>query len=120
MARAKKGIARDAVFVISIKDRRSHVVLMRFTEANYYNDNYYTLRFDAFYRYVFGDGPCGDWDPDTVAALEVVRAWRTRYQDDIERLPDSLIETYDVAAKNPDMQPSDVAMVAFAVFGFLL
>lgn len=69
-------------------------------------------------RYVFGDGPCQDWDEDAARALDTVRTWRRRLDEETDA-PVGLIGAYRAAAEDPGLRPNDVAMVAFAVLGFL-
>jgi len=76
---------------------------------------YYVIHF----RYVFGNEPYHDWGPDPTEALTTVRAWRLKFSDET-KVVDGLMKAYKVATANKELANNEVAMVAFAVFGFLL
>ncbi|XP_026808798.1 uncharacterized protein LOC113551008 [Rhopalosiphum maidis] len=70
-------------------------------------------------RYVFGDEKVWDWGPITTDALTTVRVWRLKFVDET-KVPNGLMESYKTATAIKELHPFDAAMVAFAVFGFLL
>ncbi|CAI6353429.1 unnamed protein product [Macrosiphum euphorbiae] len=70
-------------------------------------------------RYVFGNEPHQDWGPDATDALTTVRTWRLKFVDGT-KVVDGLMEAYKMAAANKELHSYEVAMVAFAVFSFLL
>jgi len=71
------------------------------------------------FRYVFGNEPYQDWGPDSTDALTMVRAWRLKLSDG-SKVVDGLMKAYKQAAVNKELHSYEVAMVAFAVFSFLL
>jgi len=71
------------------------------------------------FRYVFGNEPYQDWGPDPTDALTTVREWRLKFSDGT-KVVDGLMKAYKVAAANKELHSYEIAMVAFAVFGFLL
>jgi len=73
----------------------------------------------VIYRFVFGYEACQDWGPNTTEALTTVRTWRLKFIDET-KVAEGLMKTYKVAAANKELHSFDVAMVAYAVFGFLL
>jgi len=71
----------------------------------------------VIYRFVFGYEACQDWGP--IDTLATVRTWRLKFIDET-KVAEGLMKTYKVAAANKELHSFDVAMVAYAVFGFLL
>jgi len=71
------------------------------------------------FRFVFGNEPYQDWGPKTTDALTTVREWRLKFSDGT-KVVDGLMKAYKMAAANKELHSYEIAMVAFAVFGFLL
>lgn len=71
-------------------------------------------------RYVFGKGPiCDDWDSNFTSDLKTVRAWREQFGDNTA-VPSTLMEIYRTVADGQKLHQNDIAMIAFAVFCFVL
>jgi len=55
----------------------------------------------------------------TTDALTTVRVWRLKFVDET-KVPNGLMKSYKIATARKELHPFDAAMVAYAVFGFLL
>lgn len=69
-------------------------------------------------RYVFGKGPRQDWDSQTLTALNAVQTWCKQFSDEA-KMPEKLIETYKMVAKNEELNLHDITMIAFGILCFL-